>query len=395
MPLDYLSVKRQIQAQAANAPEELQRIAKLRARAADLLTTNAEKSAELRAKVEQAVTQDSFLRVAKPVSEALNSTHPVPAPPESATLIAADGSQINPSRHDPVNYFLVNVGAIEMQSGSSAAPTTHTRSNLRVFEYSASGSFSEEQIGLERDKSERVLLAELAASAQARPVITLTDGPLELWGGRARDTEEQSHFIDSLDEYLGALTQLQLLGAATAGYVDKPRADLVVRLMEVAATPQESLPDIRKQRPLRGVTDWALFAPLLGPGERSAIFAIQSQLADRYAGPLALHFFYLNVGTAKAAWLARVEIPLWVVEDPALLNALHGALVQQANIMGNLSYPYVLHRAHELAVVTREEREQVTQMLVTELRSKGVDVGQASFKQAAKDLPARSTRRKS
>jgi hypothetical protein len=263
-----------------------------------------------------------------------------------------------------------------------------------VFEYSTQGSMSEEQVGLERDKAERVLLAELAGSAKARPVLTLTDGPLELWGGRARDAEGQTQFLSILDEYLGALTQLQLLGAA-AGYVDKPRADLVVRLLEVAATPQESLADIRGQRPLRGVTDWALFAPVLGPGERSAIFAIQSQLAPKYAGALALHFFYLNVGTQKAPWLARVEIPAWVVEDAALLSALHGALVAQAHVMGNLSYPYVLHRAHELAVVSAEEKEQVTQMLLAELRARGLEPGQPSHKQAAKDLPGRSRSRNS
>ncbi len=235
-------------------------------------------------------------------------------------------------------------------------------------------------------------LAELATAAQVRPVIALTDGPLELWGGSSRDNEGQSHFAESLRSYLKALEELHKAGAATAGYVDKPRADLVVRALEVAATPVDNLGDIRKQRPLRGVTDQNLFAPLLGPGERSAVFAIQSQLAPKYAGALALQFFYLNVGSETRPWLARVEIPAWVAEDASLLGALHAVLVAQSGMMGSLAYPYVLHRAHEIAVVTREEREQVTQMLLAELQSAGVDIGQISFKQAAKDLPGRTRR---
>ena len=87
-----------------------------------------------------------------------------------------------------------------------------------------------------------------------------------------------------------------------------------------------------------------------------------------------------------------MEVPAWVAENAELLDALHGTLVAQSGMMGSLAYPYVLHRAHEIAVVTREEREQVTQMLLAELQSAGVDVGQISYKQAAKELAGRRRR---
>jgi len=276
-----------------------------------------------------------------------------------------------------------------MVTNSGQAPATHTHSQLHFAEYSSSGTYSDDQVSLERDKTERVLLAELAAAAKVKPVITLTDGPLELWGGRSRDPEEQTSYIKSLEEYIAALLALHKSGAATAGYVDKPRADLVVRALEVAATPQDKLAEIRKARPLRGVTDNDLFESALAPGERSAIFALQTHLADRYAGPLALHFFYLNVGSAKEPWLARVEIPAWVAENAAALNALHAVLIQQCNVLGAFSYPYVLHRAHEIAVVGRDEKDEVTQMLLAELQAQGAPAGHASHKQAIKDLPGR------
>ncbi|MCL5429287.1 MAG: DNA double-strand break repair nuclease NurA [Chloroflexi bacterium] len=392
MPLDFISVKQQIREIAKNAPAEAERINRLRSQARDLLAANADKGAALRARVEQAARLDSWLRSAKPTDEPLTSAHPLPKAPAQATVVAADGSQINPNRHQAVNYFLVNIGAITMLAGSGQPPNLRTDSYLHFAEYSASGTYSDDQVGLERDKGERVLLAQLAAAAKEQPVITLTDGPLELWGGRSRDPEEIASFEKNLNKYLEALEALHKTGAATAGYVDKPRADLVVRALEVAATPDTQLADIRKQRPLRGVTDNDLFAGILKPGERSAIFGLQTHLSDRYADSLALHFFYLNVGSEKAPWLARVEIPAWVMANSDSLNALHAVLMQQCGILAGRPYPYVLHRAHEIAIVSREEKEQLTNMLVGELQAQGVHVGSASHKQALKDLPGRTRR---
>jgi len=389
MPLDFLAVKQQIKEIIAGAPAELARLQTLRKQAGELLEHNAEQQEALRAKVELAASQDSWLRSAKPTAEALTQAFPLPPAPVGATLIAADGSQISPSRHEAVNYFLINVGAFVMLPGSGLAPETLTRSQLHFAEYTATGSLTDEQVGLERDKAERVVLVELAAAATEKPVITLTDGPLELWGGRSRDVEEQSNFQQSLVEYLEALEDLHRLGGITAGYVDKPRADLVVRALEIAMTEKDKLGDIRKLRPLRGVTDNDLFKDRLGPGERSALFAIQSHLAPKYAGPLGLHFFYLNVGSAEKAWLARVELPAWVVEDKAQLDALHASLIAQCEALGGLRYPYALHRAHEIAVVIREEKEQVTQMLLAELQAQGIEPSGPSQKQAAKDLEGR------
>jgi hypothetical protein len=103
-----------------------------------------------------------------------------------------------------------------------------------------------------------------------------------------------------------------------------------------------------------------------------------------------LHFFYLNVGRPGRPWLARVEIPAWVAEDDLMLDTLHATLVQQCQVMGSRPYPYLLHRAHETAVVSLAERDQITQMIVMELRRRGVQVGEESYKQSAKDLSGRT-----
>ena len=64
----------------------------------------------------------------------------------------------------------------------------------------------------------------------------------------------------------------------------------------------------------------------------------------------------------------RVEIPKWVADDKEKLDLLHGVLVEQCRMMGSKPYPYLLHRAHETAVVKNEEKQQIENMLAMELR---------------------------
>ncbi|MBW8011951.1 MAG: DNA double-strand break repair nuclease NurA [Chloroflexi bacterium] len=390
MPVDFIKVRDQITQIGKTAPKEAKRLKELGEKARQLLDANSGDIDRLRDKVTLAAKEDQFLRCAKPVSESLNAAFSLPPLPETASILAADGSQINPDSHAAVNYYLINVGAISLNQGSSAAPIATVQTDIFFGEdiYTTSGTISENLVALKRDQRERQVLAELAQKADA-PTFTLTDGPMELWGGKGQTTDETKTFSQALEEYKKALKTLHDLGAATAGYVDKPRAGYVVQLLEVAATHRDELKELRENRPLRGVSDSALFRSILDPGERSAIFAIQSKSSKSYEGDLALHFFYLNVGRKKKPWLARVEIPAWVVNDETMLNNLHAVLIDQCRIMGSRAYPYLLHRSHEVAVVTREEKEQITEMLVQELNKQHVEFGEISQKQAAKNFSGR------
>ena len=106
-------------------------------------------------------------------------------------------------------------------------------------------------------------------------------------------------------------------------------------------------------------------------------------------GQIALHFFYLNVGIAGKSWLARVEIPAWVSHRPEVVDLLQATLLQQCRQMGLRPYPYALHRAHEVALVTYREKEQLQTMIEAEMHRHGVETGQKSNKQSAKDLTGR------
>jgi hypothetical protein len=68
-------------------------------------------------------------------------------------------------------------------------------------------------------------------------------------------------------------------------------------------------------------------------------------------------------------------------------------IVEQCRTMGSRPYPYVLHRAHETAVVRHEEKEQVAQLISLELRRSNEEVGDASNKSSAKGLKVRTNHR--
>lgn len=392
MPLDYQQVRQQVSAMGEGATRWQKELHRKRQDANGILDLIAADIRTLQDKVDLAIRENNNLRCAIPKEAPLNLWSKTPLVPESITVIAADGSQINPERHAAVDYCLVNVGAIQMKLYAPEPPVTFVQSQLYFDEqmYTSTGRITEGMVALMRDLRERVLLADLIRDLEP-PIITLTDGPLELWVGRA-NTQEAREYQERFKEYLSALRRLYLGDVCTAGYVDRPRGDLVVRLLEIATLPQDQINRVgRDYRPLLGVTDVDLFTPRLKPGERSALFGIQSRNADQYAAELALHFFYLNVGRDDDhPYPVRVEVPAWVANNQEMLDNLHVVLFQQCQILGTRTYPYLLHRSHEVAVVTQDEKTQVENMITLEMHRKGFSVGDISQKQAVKDLPGRT-----
>jgi len=390
MSLDFLQVSQQVKQLGVKAIQHQHDLKTRLVEAHELLEERATEIESLQHKVQEVVlNNDQTLRCALPVQEALNSHYPLPPLPEQVTLIAADGSQIFADRHAEVEYCLVNTGAIWMRYGSAEAPITSIRSQL-IYAEQLEG-MSDDRLSLQRDLAERKRLLELAEQAIA-PVITLTDGPLELWTTTLEEGRVAGEFKRSLDIYLEVLRKLREIDVTTAGYVDKPGADLVIRLLEVTKAEAGDLAELRKYHPFNGVTDIELYRNLLPPGERSAIFGIQSRSSKPYQGDVRLHFFYLNVGREEHPYLVRVEVPAWVAEDSAMLDNLHAVLVNQCQMIGARAYPYLLHRAHETALVNLEDKEQVTQMIVQELRKRGLEVAGSSAKQYNKDVSGKRTR---
>lgn len=391
MPVNFQEIQVQVRQMGERAPQREKLLAERRQRAAELMTAFNDKPDALRKRVELAAANNRGLRCALPCTETLAISHPCTPLAIPISLLAADGSQINPDRHAQVEFGVINVGVFIMRPGQSDRPGEVVHSRLLYHDdlVPADGPLTEDLVALMRDESERAALADLADTVPP-PVVALTDGPLELF----REPKQQAAFERLFGEYLQKLDRLCELHAVTAGYVDKPRADLVIRMLELILLPESDLSQAGRLRPLQGISDISLYRSLLAPGDRSTVFALQSSSAGHFPGQLALHFFYLNVGSENQPHLARVEIPAWVAQSEPALDLLQATLVSQCLPLGNLAYPYALHRAHEVAVVSFDEKKHLENLICVELINRGLQPGEPSNKQALKNQTGSKTRYK-
>jgi hypothetical protein len=391
VPVNYQEIQQQVREFAKKGPSRLMELESRREQAQSLFTLHRENIDALRSRVFQTAEKNRSLRCACPVSGPLDQRVQLPFSVPGYTVLAADGSQAFPNRHDAIEFGIINTGIFCITPGQETTPQEITHSQLLMDDdlQRPQGPMTEDLLALLRDLRERSALAEVAES-QVLPVVALTDGPLELFREPRDDADYQRYFAD----YLFALRKLAGTNAAVGGYVDRPRSDLVVRLLELAMVPETELNKALRNRELAQVTDTHLFAPLLQPGERSAIFAIQSPSSKNFENELSLHFFYLNVGREASHHLARIELPKWVVDQPGLVEMLQHALFNQSQLSGNRPYPYALHRAHEIALVSYQEKEQLKAIIQLEFIKHGIKPGTVSNKQYHKDHSGKRTRHK-
>lgn len=397
MPINYQEIYTQIKQVGLGAKERRKKKEEAQEQAQNLLETYSSQLDFLRSKAESAKAADANLRCAVPLDEELASSHPLPDATPQATLIAADGSQSIADRHSPVQFCVINVGGIIMKPDSGETPSVEVESELFFGDaIEENGLTTDGGVALRRDLAERSVIERLSKDLSGN-IVSFTDGTLEIF--RTKDIDSPSMYRNTVDAYITVLSRLQGRGVVSAGYIDKPSSSLVVKLLELTQiTIPEEMEKLRNAPPLKYVTDRWLFGygnrlfQLLPPGHRSAVFKIQSSSEKNYKGVLELHFFYLNVGTEGHPWPVRVEIPRWVVDDRQQLDLLHAVLVSQCRMMGSKPYPYLLHRAHETAVVKNEEKYQIEQMLQQELRRNSEDVDEGSNKQSAKGLKGRTRR---
>jgi hypothetical protein len=377
MPLNYLELQPKLREFARHAAGALKAGEDQRKQLMEWLQ---ECAAAPQTDVRQRCQAQMGERTALPAGEALDQTFAA-GKAAACMLLAADGSQIVPSAHDAVPLALINVGMVVLDTAGHQAPAVVTSSTIENDspEGIEFAHMSEDWISLKRDVAEMDILAKYDPP-QNQPVVALRDGPLELF----HQPQESEAFAQAFQQYIALLKQLSRKGFSLAGYIDRSQSTTITQMLHIFKTgqplpkDQNALPDIR------------LMELLLPPGRRSAIFELQSPSSAHYSDNLRLHFFYLNVGRSEKPYVVRVELPAWVALDPQRVAQLQSLLLEQCALLGNRPYPYILHRAHETAVVHFDEKEQLQQALQIELRKNGADAPQTSYKQTAKELQTRT-----
>jgi len=310
--------------------------------------------------------------------------------PASWRVLAIDGSQIEVSRHEVAPCFLVNVGEVTLDYGST--PGARLASSPQLYfetadlypiygdeERSADGAI----VAAVRDTHEFRRLAELVNEA-ARPAVALVDGTLILWrdetnprglAGLGPDDVKRRR----LDAMLELFDAGEAAGIPVVGYVSSPGGSDVVNTLKVMLCPEHPVdcdrcpftpkglrPTAVTDKPcdpVARVTDGSLFRRVLDAGERSPMFWSSAPVLEAY-GRHQVAFTYLNAGEE----IARLELPAYVAMSPALTDLAHWAASDQAR--RGYGYPVALAEAHEQAIVRWADRDAffrlVTQRLVRE-----------------------------
>ncbi len=361
------------------------------------LAAHPEVSDELQRKIKVARETDEWRRGALPLGTRLDERHRPDLRPATYTLIAADGSQIYPDRHSFASYYLLNTGAIVLRAGTGGAPTVSSVPEIFFQEadlYDEDGRVrTPEYISAQRNRREIQALADLAEAERAAlggdlavPIVCMVDGPLLPW--MKPDPEHADTLNQEIEFFAGQMARLRRAAAIPVGYVDRPDSAYVLRILELINLPIEK---ITRESLRRGdfiqLTDRALFDGL-APDERTGLFEPNSDANDRYrtrSGGDRIAFFYANMNRperGRDSAIARIEVPGWIASDGDKLDLAQAAVYANCE---PTSYPYVLARAHELAVVGQAEKGDLEQMLFQTLLRNGLRP-EVSFKAANKLL---------
>jgi hypothetical protein len=311
---------------------------------------------------------------AMPTNEPVQNTYPPPEPRSKFNVVATDGSQIHPDRHNPAYYYLINIGMFSLRHGSGGPPEISSLAKIYFDEdelYDEFGSaVSTSVINGKRDVLELESLAALAENTNDAPSLALLDNGLLLWIA-AQGGEPRSRVIDKLlHQYLENLSRVQKSDASLAGFIDRPRHWNVVALLALASLPLDQVGKLRmKSNPFRSISDRVIFKRILKPGSRSSLFIQRSRLNTEFkSAGQEIYFFYLH--TESGNNIVRVEVPEWVARSQHHLDTVHDALLGQCK--QTAGYPYALIRAHELAVVSNIDRQNFEALLQRRLLDGGV-----------------------
>lgn len=347
--------------------------------------------------------RDRLIFTAATPIEPLDTRVELLAPPPSHSVFATDGSQISPSHHEIAYCYLINIGRVMLHYGQSLHPLLDSLPEVfyqpeDLYVSKQWGIRTEEWMGYRRTVSEAQMLAEMACrwvnppGAHKEPNLAMVDGSLIYWFLEGLPTEARDRLLPLI---LEAWEQLRTSKIPLIGYLSAPRSGEALNFLRLQACPYEtpncitrcgeisdSSPGKIRDRlpcqitePLRDATLWAY---LLEPGQRSPLWRSSAKILELYDESLRVYFCYVNVGTE----IARIEVPEWVVQDPALFE--QSLSIMLAQVHKGYGYPVALAESHNQAVVRGGDRARFFALLEQQMIRAGLRNVGTSYKEARK-----------
>jgi len=407
--LDLIKLARQLQDIGQHLNDEAA-AARLRLERAQMLLQQARTRQPELVEQQQAWRDRLGFTAAAPL-EPLDTRVDLASAPAIHTVMATDGSQIAPSHHEIAYCYLINVGRVMLHYGQNRHPLLDSAPEVfyrpeDLYSSRQWGIRTEEWMGYRRTVSEAVVLAELGNWIQDQngkqkakpkkqkadtatldfkphPVLAMVDGSLIHWFLEPLPTEARDRLLPPI---LQAWNQLREAKIPLVGYLSAARSGEALNFLRLHTCPYLA-PDCMTH--CSGATDQApcqVFAPLrdtalwellLEPGQRGAIWRSSAKILECY-GEHTICFCYVHMGSE----IARVEFPLWVAEDPTLLNAALSLTLTQ--VQKGYGYPVALAEAHNQAVVRGGDRARFFAMLEQQMIRAGLKNIGTSYKEARK-----------
>lgn len=276
----------------------------------------------------------------------------------SYRVIALDGSQVYPDKHQGFICYLINIGTVELSYGlaNTSKPVV-----INTTPYLFSGHNEEENLSADLVDSKRTELelahaVTLAKTYQnSNSTLLLFDGSLVFWHLEAKTQELKERF---LERYLELFEQLYKLRMPYVGYISLPKSKELINIVRNA----QQNPVIRKQlliqeKTIEHLVDTDLAGFFLSPGARSGLYTATASIIEQYPQYLKPCFVYLDTGYE----IARIEIPAWIAKNREQVDGLCAIIIDQA--AKGQGYPIALAEAHEAAVIRGADRDFFYQLL--------------------------------
>lgn len=303
--------------------------------------------------------------------------------PQEITLVATDGSQIYPDRHVEPLCYLLNVGRIAFQYGTTEEPwmdavpylyfkgqDLDAESGIRM------EVFGPDIVSAKRDELELRQLVELAKQVRiaGRPILAVADGTLVKWSLKKLQKPELEEEL--LGQFFEALEVLRDEAIPICSYISMPGSAEYVTYLAKHMSGVEV-----EEASVAGLADRVFFKDVLQPGQRTGVFESVSRVVELYPEDQKICYFYIHMPAGyDASEIARVEFPKWVANEPALLDLIQATLLSECK-KGN-GYPVILSEAHEHAIIRGPERTQFYMMIEQEMQKERLDIEQSSKKRS-------------
>src|SRR5579859_8102682 len=268
-------------------------------------------------------------------------------------VIAVDGSQIYPDRHQKAGCYVINIGAVELRYGLEGKRIS-LDSTPYVFgleDADFQGESITDTVNCRREELELNGAYEyglkIKQELNAEKSVVLLDGSLIFWHLEGKEEAFKDRFLTSYCATLERFAREQIL---VASYVSFPKSKELINLLRLFLCDFKP-ENASENKTLDYLVDTHIMRFFLEPYERTIIFQNHASIAEKYPASIHPYFFYIHTG----AEIGRVEIPAWIAQDAHKADIIAQVILDQT-IKGR-GYLVCLAEAHEQAVIKGPDRD--------------------------------------